>query len=263
MLIMPTTDVNFQALAENITNDFFANGTPLADGIVKTAREHSFTPEEVTRLVEKTNTAASIHLLKTADDKKSVFTLAQLELVLQQTHPSDKGTEKTASVYKGIPDTRHKPAKVQSLTKTASAVEAPRDIDATQAVFVVRKTLEERKLQKMAMEMSVQDRVDYLASEFNVWNGPDFEKFASDCMHVYGRKAVPVLEGLAEYLRVPMKKTASDYGACGYVDDRTDHMKAMREICDGLGSLLKLGSEISELEHVLGTLWIGLKRAAV
>ena len=266
MLIMPTTDVNFQALAENITSDFFTNGIPLADGVVKTAKEHSFTPEEVTRLVEKTNTAASLHLLKTADDKKSVFTLAQPELVLQQTHPADTGVEKTASVYTGIPNTRHKPKAVkQNFTKTASEGSAPedKDIDAAQAVFIVRKTLEERKLQKMAMEMAVQDKVDYLASEFNVWNGPDFKKFASDCMHVFGRKSVPVLEGLAEYLRLPMIKTAADYGVCRYIDDRTDHMKAMREICDGLGSLLKMGSEISELEHVLGTLWSGLKRAAV
>ncbi len=264
MLIMPTTDVNFQALAENITNDFFANGTPLSDGIVKTAKEHSFTPEEVTRLVEKTNTAASLHLLKTASDKKSTFTLAQLELVLQQTHPSESGVEKTASVYTGIPDTRTK--KNNTFTKTASVKKKAQeedDISASQAMFVVRKTLEERKLQKMATEMTVQDKIDYLASEFNVWNGPSFEKFASDCMHVFGKKSIPVLEGLAKYLNAPLNKTASDYGSCAYIDDRTDHMKAMRTICDGLGSIIKIGSEISQLEYVLQTLWAGLKKAAV
>jgi hypothetical protein len=260
MLIMPATDVNFQALAENIAGDFFANGVPLADGIVKTAKEHGFTPEEVTRLVEKTNTAASIHLLKTADDKKSAFTLAQAALVLQRTHPAAQ-QEKTAAsrVYMGIPVTRSGSA-ARSREKTAAvAAGSPPsgDIDAMQAVFTVRKALDEKKLQKVALELQVQDRIDYLASEFNTWNGPDFHKFAADCMGLFGRRCEPVLEGLAKYLRLPLSKTAG----VAVVDDRSGHVTAMRGICDGLSSLLKLGSEIDELEGVLGGLWRGLKEA--
>lgn len=107
MLILPVTEVNFQAYADNIAGDFFGNGTPLADGIVKVAKDMEFTPEEVKRLVEKTNTAASLHLLKSASDRKATFTLAKLEQVLQRVFPVDEEPlAKTASVYTGIPETR-------------------------------------------------------------------------------------------------------------------------------------------------------------
>ena len=258
MLIMPTTDVNFQALAENITNDFFSNGTPLADGIVKVAKEHEFTPEEVTRLVEKTNTAASIHLLKTAEDKKATFTLAQLELVLQQTHPaSDTPIEKTASVYKGIPHTKklrthaamEKAASEAVTEKNANDYSEPVTIE--QAVFTLNKAIDEKRMQKIALEQAVQDKIDYLASEFNTWHGPSFSKYASDCQAVYGNKCLPVLEGLAKYLRTTLEKTASDE----IVDDRTELMQAMKTICNGLTDLVKLGSEIGDLEKKLGIVW--------
>ena len=164
MLILPATDVNFQALAENIAADFFAKGTPLCAGIVKTAKEHSFTPEEVRRLVEKTNTAASIHLLKTAEDKKSSFTLAQPELVLRQTHPAAEQTEKTAA-YHGLP------IKKKPMEKTASVVTyepASTDIDAMQAVFAVRKAIDEKKLEKTLVIQRVDEfflRLDVLSDE--------------------------------------------------------------------------------------------------
>ena len=266
MLIMPSTDVNFQALAENITSDFFTNGVPLSDGVVKTAKEHSFTPEEVTRLVEKTNTAASLHLLKTADDKKGTFALAHVDLVLQQTHPGEKEeVEKTASVYTGLP--HRKKATHATLEKAASEVasclpktaSSTSDTDAMQALFVVRKALDEKKLEKTALELKLQDKLDYLVSEFSVSNGPDFHKFAAECQYLYGNKALPVLSGMARYLNTPLRKTAADIA---YVDDRTPHMQAMSEICSGLGSMLKIGSEINELESVLGKIWSGLKKFA-
>ena len=260
MLIMPSTDVNFQALAENITSDFFTNNVPLSDGIVKTAKEHSFTPEEVRRLVEHTNTAASLHLLKTAADKKGTFTLAQVDLVLQETHPAASEEEKTASVYTGLPHTRKAVATHAEMEKAASeslqkTAQKPQ-IGAMQAMFTVRKALDEKKLEKTALAFKVQDKLDYLASEFSRWQGPDFNKFATDCRHAFGEKSVPVLEGLAKYLRVPLEKTAANVD---FVDDRTPQIQAMQEVCTGLEGLLKLGSEITELEDVLGKIWGGMK----
>ena len=104
MLIMPTTTTDFQALADGIVDDFFRNDVALTDGIAKVAVDREFTPEEVTRLTEKTNTAASLYFLKTAEDKKGSFKLAELEDVLRRTHAGDEpgngdtpaGQEKTA-----------------------------------------------------------------------------------------------------------------------------------------------------------------------
>ena len=257
MLIMPATDVNFQALAENIANDFFSSGTPLSDGIVKTAKEHNFTPEEVTRLVEKTNTAASLHLLKTAEDKKGTFTLAQLGMVLRETHPTEEA-EKTASVYTGIPHTRRSEPALEKAASVAEPVSYDEPVTAAQAVFTLRRALDEKKLEKLALEQRVQDRIDYLASEFNTWNGPDFTKYAAECQHVYGKKCEPVLQGLAKYLRADLTKTAS---VENIVDDTTPRMQAMQTICTGLETLIKLGGEISHLEERLGTVWQALKVA--
>ena len=248
MLIMPTTTTDFQALADGIVDDFFRNDVALTDGIAKVAVDREFTPEEVTRLTEKTNTAASLYFLKTAEDKKGSFKLAELEDVLRRTHADDEpgngdtpaGQEKTAesgrnevsfAVYTGLPRR-----------------EAPRFDFA--ACFHSRQ-------EKMAMELTVQDGIDFLASEFHVWNGPDFGKFAADSLAAYGDVAMPVLEGLAAYLHIPgdeIQKTAADTHQ-DYVDDTTLHMKVMEGICDGMSRIVKLSGEIGHLEQSLQDRW--------
>lgn len=279
MLIMESTDVNFAALADNIANEFFSKGTPLSDGCVKTAKDNSLTPEEVRRLVEATNRAASLHLLKTADDKKATFTLAQTGLVLSLTHPGEEkeeSSEKTASVYEGLriparcPERDHFADAVraqcavsaafgQAMSKTA-AQDGPSEADALREVFALRRALDERRQEKLAHEACVQDLIDYLASEFSVWNGPDFGKFASECRAVFGRAARPVLSGLSRYLGAPMPHAKT---AAAVVDDTTPHMVAMREICSGIRGILRKTAEIAELEAALDHAWGGAKTAAV
>ena len=108
MLLMPRTNIDFQGLADRIASDFLEKGTPLEDGIVSEAKRRSMKPEEVKRLVEKTNTACSIKMMRSSDDKKRVFALASKDSVLAKTHPvddldgkafNDDGSEKTDSVF--------------------------------------------------------------------------------------------------------------------------------------------------------------------
>ena len=257
MLIMPSTDTNFQALAETIAEDFFTNGTPLNDGCIKTAKDNSFTPEEIKRLVEKTNTAASIRLLKTAADKKGTFNLASTETVLASTHTENsEATEKTAS-YNGLGAIKAQKSVdlfaafgVTGAEKTASENES---VDATRYVFSLRKSLEEKRQEKIALELSVQDKIDGLVSRYSVWNGPDFKKFAAESLAVYGHLAEPVICGIAKYLGIneQIEKIASDE----VVDDRSQDMQDMRFVCDGLASLVKLGSEIDEISSALEYYW--------
>lgn len=71
----------------------------IEDGVVKLAVAQDMTPEEVRRLVEKSNTAASILFLKNAQDKKASFKLASVEDVLSRAHPEmDDAVEETAPV---------------------------------------------------------------------------------------------------------------------------------------------------------------------
>lgn len=262
MLIMPSTDVNFQAYAENIVADFFGKSVPLSDGIVKVAKEHEFTPEEVKRLLEKTNTAASIHLLKTASDKKQSFTLANLDLVLSQTHPDDDiRIEKTASVYQGLPDTRtkHTPFKKEASANDCKCASEKTEIDGMKALFVTRQEIDSRVMEKMALEGKINSHLEKLATNFNTWNGPDFSKFASEATALYGKSARPALDGLAKYLNIPLKKIAS---INGFVDDRSENLKSMGEIVKGLSRLVKLSSEIDALASIRDNIWKGLKLAS-
>lgn len=286
MLIMPTTSTNFQALADGIVDGFFRNNVPLTDGIAKVAVEREFTPEEVTRLTEKTNTAASLYFLKTAEDKKGSFKLAELEDVLRRTHTGDgpeeedppAGQEKTASavtkdgspfaVYTGLPQ-REAPrfdfaaCFHNGQEKTAAASEAKSGVSMAD-IFFLEKCLAESRQEKMATELAVQDGIDFLASEFHVWNGPDFGKFAADSLAAYGPAAMPVLEGLAAYLRVPAgtleKSAAADPGPC--VDDTTPRMRVMEGVCGGMRRIIKLAADIRTLETALQDGWRSVKGGA-
>lgn len=262
MLVLPVTEVNFQAYADNIAGDFFGNGTPLADGIVKAAKELEFTPEEVKRLVEKTNTAASLHLLKSASDRKATFTLANLEQVLQRVFPADgEPLAKAASVYTGIPATciaRRDFAKAAA-EEPVQRREARRDIDGFAALSTINRELDARRLEKISREGAVQDRLNCLCQNFIKRDISQFQKFASECAALYGEKCLPVLDGIARYLRVPLNKTA----AAGFVDDTASEFGMVREICDSLGRIIKLGEEIDHLEKLANGIWEGVKKTVL
>lgn len=267
MLIMPATDFNFQRMADLVASDFFSNDVPLLDGVVKVAREKSLTPEEIRRLVEKTNTAASMRMLKSAVDKKASFALASTTDVLLHTHPvvsSEPGSEKTASVYTGLPVRKQEaPAVAAPLQKVASEEKLAADCVGLPTVFALQRELDARKLQKTSTDLSVQDRIDYLSSEFNTWRGPDFTKFASECLAVFGQPCLPVVRGLAAYLHEDLghiEKMAKDIS--DVVDDTTPHMTAMHEICSGLRESIKLAEEIAELEQALDWCMAELKSRA-
>ncbi len=101
---MEFTSVPFQELADKIARAFIEDGVDLEDGVVREAKARDLTPEEIKRLVEKSNTAASVLYLRSSGDKKGTFTLASVSGVLGKTHPDEEdeeeeGEEKTASEF--------------------------------------------------------------------------------------------------------------------------------------------------------------------
>ena len=273
MLIMPTTATDFQALADSIVKDFFSEHVPLADGIVKVALAHEFTPEEVTRLTEKTNLAASLFVLKTASDKKATFTLANIEDVLKKTHTLEKEEDhtKTASAYSvhgfsqksaysGLPIKKGREIDLGLIFpcgQHGTGSDIHEKNAALRNIFSLEKQLDELKQKKLAEELNVQDGLDFLASEFHVMNGPDFMKFAADSLATYGQVSSPVIEGLATYLRIPwqeIEKVASN-SSSDYIDDTSPHMKIMSAICDGMRTIVKLANKIETLEQTLAVSW--------
>lgn len=260
MLLMEQSNVDFQGLAESIASDFFERGVALTDGITKCAKERKLTPEEVLRLTEKSNTQASLRQLRSDGDRKAVFALADYKDVLRGTHPGDSTETSTAKVYTGIPD-KAAPKSEPELAKAASLAERKtEDIDGLKAIFRVRQELDERKLAKIALEQEVSNAIDHLASEFHRHDAPDFSKFAAESQELFGRDSMPVLEGLAKYLREPLRKTAALDS--GFVDDTQPNLRTMQSIVSGLHTLVKQAAEIEALEKLSNFLWKGIKRAA-
>lgn len=258
MLVMPPSSKNFQTLADRIASDFFEKGISLEDGVVKVATAADMVPEEVKRLTEKSNTAASIRFLKSAEDKKASFALASTQKVLARTHPVDDppAAEKTASVRKQeLPATREREnfsleSMFPSIPRTEKRASMAKQA-AVRDIFTLREAIARTKQEKLAAEVRIQEAIDSLASEYSVWRGPDFDKLASEAVVAYGNIVKPVLHGLAEYLQVPLtfKKCAA------VIDDRTEPMKLMASVRDDMKALVGLEQKLAELHNALGHAW--------
>lgn len=248
---MPATDKNFKGLAEQAVEKCLSGGETLEDSVVSIAKKNLLNPEEVKRLVEKSNLLMSLRHLR-SENKKASFALVDYASVLSRTHPTDNTesdhveskSTKTASI---LPRTRTRHTveafKVAEMCKHAAASNPYTSRD----VFTLRKAIEEAKLEKAACELRVQDRIDWLASEFSRSNAPDFSKFASESVALYGQVAEPVVSGLANYLGVKgnLEKVA------GIIDNTTPLLGAMKEVCTGVKNLVKQASQLSTLQKEL------------
>lgn len=267
MLVMPATNKDFQGMAKAIADEFFTKGVSLEDGIVQAAVAHELTPEEVKRLVEKTNTTASIQMLRTAEDKKSTFDLATTKSVLQRTHPrgEEETQEEAPAQYQGLPQTRDEADEkmLEQEEKTASAASAAPQVQVgipklATKLFKARRMLEEAKREKFASEMKIRDNLDHIISEFSVSQHTFFHKFASDqhtffhklaadAMALYGTTAETVLRHVADYLgeSMPQEKTA------GIIDDRQPMLAVMGDTCTRIEKLALQEAEIAELAQAV------------
>ena len=267
MLIMPSTARDFSGMAASIASDFFRGGESLEDGIVKTAKENALTPEEVRRLVEKTNTTASIQLLRSEGDKKRVFDVADFARVIRRTHPTaeqaeEENPQEEREAYHGLPSTREDDedsAAEEDTDESADkhhaekkAEEAGTSLPGGKAalpshIFRAKFLLEGAMREKYAAERKIRDNLDAIISEFSILRAPDFQKFAADAMALYGDAAVSVLTPMAEYLgeKMPMEKTE------GIVDDRGRLMRLLGDSCEGLCKIAGQAAEIEELKRAI------------
>lgn len=274
MLIMQGNDKDFKGMATIVVNKHLSTGSPLEDCIVSMAVKKELTPEEVKRLVEKSNTQLSLEHLRT-EDRKEPFKLAKYERVIIRTHPTDDADNDEENQWDKENDAldeaenRHDDAdnaKTASLLPVTRRRYIPKDIFGVHMqkraskqdtllprdLFTLKKSLEEQKLAKFAEERAIQDKLDWLASEFSVYKAPDFAKFASDSVALCGDIARPVLAGLANYLGVParMVKTASVV-----INDADPKLDAMQEICWRLGNLVKHAELIDDLDNAVSWCW--------
>lgn len=274
-LLMPSTNKNFMALADEAADALFNKGTSLSQAVADIAIREKFTPEETKRLVEKANVVATVRMLRISTDKKATIDLAEYTEVLAKTHPvaevtgQDPSTapqetedsemqEKTAvlkenrrNAFMDLQDI----FKVHGVEKTAGALNKP---TSHVALFKKRRELEELKLQKSASEVKIKDAIDYIVSEFSKYNGPSFEKFASEALALHGRKATSVIKSIGNYLKCPVSlEKQAEY----IVDDTTKLHKKLAEVCSGLSSLIEKDKNIATLRQDLESSWGSALRA--
>lgn len=260
-LVLPTTNRDFTSLADEAADTLFRDGTNLTTSVADIAIREELNPTEVKRLTEKTNVIATVRMLKSSTDKKATIDLADYAEVMEKTHPkaevatvdSEPEHEKTAVLreYKKVNALMglDQIFKLGGQIKTAQEYKRP---DGHVEVFKLRKSVEELKLKKVATEAKIKDGIDYLASEFSKYNGPDFTKFAAEALAVQGAKCRPVLDSLANYIRCKYdhQKTA-EY----IVNDMTPLHQKLAQVCENLVTMIRQEHEIDATTAQLADKW--------
>lgn len=255
-LLLEPTKVDFQSLANKIANDFYSGGTPLTEGVVKVAQENNFNPEEVKRLVEKTNTAAVLNMLKTAEDKKGTIPVVHYEEVLTRTHPEETTPEPVVKIAFELPETRKKRKKqgIDVFEKNASYT--PKSYSRKTRmpeVFKKKQEIEKLSQEKIAAELNAQDGLDYLVSEFYKYKAPSFTKFAAEACSITGDKAITVLDKIANYLSESddYKNYFPDY----VIDDRNPLLQKFASVMEDIEKIAYLDIKRQQAKEELNTLW--------
>jgi hypothetical protein len=261
-MFLDATTKDFDKLAEETSNSFLTEGTPLSDAVVKIASRERLNPVEIQRLVEKSNTASTLKMLQASMDKKAEFVLADYDDVLGQIYPKgeDKVTEKVASVNDtwSFPNLRRglQTASAEGAFPVVEKVAHERQESPRKVVFQLTQRVATLQRTKLAAEMKIQERADYLLSEFSRLRGPDFGKFANEAFSVYGSKSSPLLQGLARNLKEPTEF----HKVAGIVDDTTRVHQAFATAQTALESLVKISADLAVTKSELDTAWEQLNK---
>lgn len=259
-LLLETTKIDFPNLANKIITDYFSKSRSLQEGVIDVAKAKKLNPEEIKRLVEKTNTLAVVKMLQVSEDKKGTIPVVNYESVLEITHPEkveeDRDVDsvvKIASEFR-IPNTREKnrlftKVAFPTLEKTASQKKK-----VLPEIFKLETEVQKVTQEKVACECAAQDGIDYIVSEFYKWKAPSFSKFASEAHAIVGEKCKFLLDKMAEYL-----STKVEYDDPSYVDDRDPLLQKFAGVIQNLEKIATLEAKKKDLKEQLNTLWAEAK----
>ena len=254
-MILGTTTINFDKLAEEVVSVFYAKGTPLTETLSKVASRECLNPDEVRRLVERSNTSAVLQLLKVSSDKKAEIDLADPVDVLRQTHGPQESVKEASdtsipSAFQ-IPDTRSQKLELTTFMPKMVKAASMKPKDASE-IFRLTKLENELLRTKTAQEITIQDNLDYLVSEFSKRNAPDFSKFASEITQVHGQAAEVLLKGLSTTLEIPIEDLTK---TAGVIDDTTPLFKKFAEVLAQLNDLRNTNQEYLKVKTDSANFW--------
>lgn len=257
-MFLPATTKNFDALADEVVSAHFLDNSSLQDNLVKVASRESLNPNEVQRLVERTNTFASLRLLKTAMDKEAGLELVDYDTALGKTHPKDKESlTKEASVAPTlhIPNMRKTPGLEKVAFAKMETKEVPIKVNHIKNIFTLKKEAGDIRMRKVAAELKASEGMDALLADFTRTQGPEFQKFANEALTLHGPCASPILESLASTLREPSEFTK----VANLVDDHTTPHKVFSTVLESLHSIVKLAQDLDTTEAKLAAAWSSAK----
>jgi hypothetical protein len=273
MPLLPVTNIDFDGLSDNIVTQFFKTGEPLEKLSASVAIKESLNPEEVKRLVEKSNTGAIISMLKTSSDKKVEFDLADPDKVLEMTHGKGRyvnGTEKTASVYDEtqttgrpfvIPNTRSTTYDLKSFLdsrlfeKTSTVDPVKENTARLKEYYQMQKEKNDLVYTKTNLEKEAQDSINYILSELSEQSAVPFDKFAQDMLAINDDKKKNVRKILTKFaeaigVTVDINKIKTN---ARVVDDTTKLASEFNTVLCNSDKLVKIGQQLAVLEKRLST----------
>ncbi len=254
-MILPANEHDFEVLAQEAATGFLTNGDLLNDGVVKIASRENLNPEEIRRLIEKTNLVTTLQMLKVSTDKQVEFALADYDQVIAKTHPANQGLtveqmdKAAADISDHFPDMYVDESDRVSFTKAEKKANTEQNL--SREIFRARQKLDYLKQQKVAAELKVVSGMESLLSVFERYHGPDFTKFANTLYTLEGESARPVIETLSIMLRIPvqLEKVAE------IIDDADPLLKKYAQVKHSLVAIIEAQQLITKTAQEHDSLW--------
>lgn len=268
--LLPVTPIDFDKLADDIVTSFFKTGKPLEKLSAEVAIKESLNPEEVRRLVEKSNTGAVISMLKTSSDKKVEFDLADPDKVLEVTHGANNGVVKTAcdTAYTiqdtsrsfEIPDTRSVTYDLKSFLDTklfekkAEKNTEKEDEEKLKNYYRLQKEKHDLVYTKTNLEKKAQESIDFILSDLSKQSSVSFEKFANDMTKLHKSKFQKVRNILTKFAE-SLDTTIPPYSinTADVVDDTTKIATSFDELIKTSEELVYINNTLMDTEKRIST----------
>lgn len=262
-MFMSSTLKDFDKLADEVVSSFLNDSVPISAGIVKVAARDELNPEEIKRLVEKSNTNAAIKLIKVSTEGSVEFDLADYSKILKETHsdsvdtPEESVTSETSTEKIAMINTMDK-EDVFSIVFPKKAVEKVASDPLTMnKVFKGKLRGEILGRKKVALELKFKKCADTLLGEFNNLYAPDFQKFACEAYTLFGNTALPILEALASDVREP-----KEFSKVAYIIDDVSNkqLNLFKEAHTTLTDICSIIVEIADSKTEVKEAWSEIRR---
>ena len=262
MILLPANSIDFKNLANVVANEHQSSGKSIEDCIVEASSKDDLTPEEIKRLVEKTNTELALRHLR-GENKKDSFALAKYDNIIARTHGEKESSAETEKTAGELPITRVRKDNDSFFSQKFDKIACTeiKTVDSTE-FYLLKKEYESAKQEKVATEIRLRDNLAKLVQDLQKREAPSFDKFASDLVSLYGKEVVPILDHINAALgsRGLIKEAVEVH--TGIIDDTSSCMKRFDDIYKDSLVHIKQAEQLKTLEELFTASKKAIQRAA-